>query len=267
MKNIYLSAGSISEVFKGLENSFEGALNSDDNTFKLSLNTSLTKGKIEGFTFINGITTIHIEMTFFEDVTLSMESAGTSSIVFAYCNGEGFQHSFGSTGHKIGVKKGHSVVLTNNRSINTVLQFHKNTTIQFSLIKVETEGMAQTNGNPILYNLKNTFLNKQSKDCYQGIQNSSITEKLQQLQLISENGMIGHILQKECINAILQIEIDDNTDSIHKLSRAIKVATLHQLNEIKKMYVFIKHCTLGAIYPRIMPSKNKIFMRSFLEKI
>ena len=267
MKNIYLSAGSISEVFKGLENSFEGALNSDDNTFKLSLNTSLTKGKIEGFTFINGITTIHIEMTFFDDVTLSMESAGTSSIVFAYCNGEGFQHSFGSTGHKIGVKKGHSVVLTNNRSINTVLQFHKNTTIQFSLIKVETEGMAQTNGNPILYNLKNTFLNKQSKDCYQGIQNSSITEKLQQLQLISENGMIGHILQKECINAILQIEIDDNTDSIHKLSRAIKVATLNQVNEIKKMYVFIKHYTLGATYQRIMQSKNKIFMRSFLEKI
>jgi hypothetical protein len=53
-------------------------------------------------------------MTFFDDVMLSMESLGTSSIVFAYCDGDHFKHSFGSSGH-ICIRKHHSAVINSNR--------------------------------------------------------------------------------------------------------------------------------------------------------
>jgi hypothetical protein len=59
-----LNAETISDVFNGLENSFSAILNSTDNDFKLNLNTNLIKGKFKEF-FINGITAVQVEMTFF----------------------------------------------------------------------------------------------------------------------------------------------------------------------------------------------------------
>jgi hypothetical protein len=43
-----------------------------------------------------------------------MESLGTSSIVFAYCDGDHFKHSFGSSGH-ISIRKHHSAVINSNQ--------------------------------------------------------------------------------------------------------------------------------------------------------
>jgi hypothetical protein len=53
-------------------------------------------------------TAVQVEMIF--DDVISMESLGTSSIVFAYCDGDHFKHSFGSSGH-IYIRKHHSAVI------------------------------------------------------------------------------------------------------------------------------------------------------------
>ena len=266
MKNIYLNAGTISEVFNGLENSFNGILNSTDNEFKLDLNTDLLKGQIQGITFINGITTVQVEMTFFDDVILSMESSGTSSIVFAYCDGDRFNHSFGSTGQLMNLRKHHSTVLNSNRSINTVLHFHKNTTVEFSLVKVETTRLDKSFHNSLLYNLKKTFLNKQPNYYYEGLQNMKITDKFKAFKTITAPGMVGHILKKDCIQSILEIEINDNTAALQKLYSSINRSALSQMNDIKKMYNSIKSYTIGAVHQKIMPSKNKILIKSFSEE-
>ena len=73
MKNIYLTSGTINEVFNELETSYKGVLNSTDNEFKLALDTDFIKGNIDGVTFINGITSIQVSLTFFEDTLLSIE--------------------------------------------------------------------------------------------------------------------------------------------------------------------------------------------------
>ena len=266
MKNIYLNAGTISDVFKGLENSFSAILNSTDNDFKLNLNTDLIKGQIQGITFINGIIAVQVELTFFDDVMLSMESLGTSSIVFAYCDGDHFKHSFGSTGQKISIRKHHSAVINSNRSINTVLNFHKNSTVQFSLIKVETESMGKVVNDSLLYSLKKTFLNKHTNYCYEGLQNIKIAEKLKLFKTIKASGMVGHILKKDCIQSILEMEINDNTAALQKLSIGINRSALKQINEIKKMYNIIKPYTIGLVYQKVIHSTNKILIKSFLEE-
>lgn len=266
MKNIYLNAGTISDVFKGLENSFSAILNSTDNDFKLNLNTDLIKGQIQGITFINGIIAVQVELTFFDDVMLSMESLGTSSIVFAYCDGDHFKHSFGSTGQKISIRKHHSAVINSNRSINTVFNFHKNSTVQFSLIKVETESMGKAVNDSLLYSLKKTFLNKQTNYCYEGLQNIKIAEKLKLFKTIKASGMVGHILKKDCIQSILEMEINDNTAALQKLSIGINRSALKQINEIKKMYNIIKPYTIGSVYQKVIHSTNKILIKSFLEE-
>ena len=261
MKNIYLNAGTIKEVFSDLETSFDSVLNSNNNEFKLALDTDLIKGNIDAVTFINGITSIQVNMTFADDVTLSMESLSASSIVFAYCTEGTFKHSFGISGHQSTHKKHISTVVTSKRSINTILYFKKDTTVQFSIIKVETASLAHGINDALITNLKKTFLDKQPNYSYQGIQNLRIAAKFQQFNAVTELGMVGHIKKKNIIQSIVAIEIDDNTDNLIRMSRAIKRSTIHQINELKKISGFIKQYTFDAIYSKVINSKNRIFIK------
>ena len=261
MKNIYLNAGTINEVFIDLETSFDGVLNSTNNEFKLAMDTDLIKGNIDAVTFINGITFIQVNMTFADDVTLSMESLSASSIIFVYCTEGTFKHSFGISGHQSTLRKHLSTVITIRRSINTILHFKKNTAIQFSIIKVETAGLSHGINDSLITNLKKTFINKQPNYTYQGIQNLRIAEKFQQFKAVTEQGMVGHIKKKDIVQSIIAIEIDDNTDNLIRMSRAIKRSTLHQINELKKISVFIKQYIFDAMYSKLINSKNRIFIK------
>ena len=261
MKNIYLTTGTINQVFNELKTSFKGVLNSNNNEFNLTLNSDLIKGNINGVTFINGITFIKVKVSFSDDTILSIESLSKSSILFAYCTEGYFKHSFGVSGHKSTLKKHHSEIATSNRSINTIVHFKKNMPIEFSLIKVETEGLARTINDSIISKLKKIFFNKQQNYTYQGIQNLKITEKLNQFSSITEQGITGHIIKKEIIQSILTMEIDDNTDNLIKMSRAIKRSALNQINELQEIFSFVKHHAVETIYSKVVTSKNRIIIK------
>jgi hypothetical protein len=260
MKNIYLTTGTINEVFNELETSFDGVLNSDNNEFKLALDSQLIKGTIDAVSFINGITSIQVNLTFSDDITLSVEPFSKSSVLFAYCTEGQITHSSGISGNKSTLRKHHSRVETSSRSINTVLHFKKNMPLKLSLIKVETKEEAHTNSS-LISQLKKTFLNKEPNYSYQGLQNLKIAEKFNQLNSITEQGMIGHILKKDIIQSILEIEIDDNTDNLVKVTRAIKRSTLNQINELKKIPYLVKNYAVEAINNKVSIAKNRLIIK------
>ena len=260
MKNIYLNTGTINEVFNELETSFKGVLNSTDNEFKLTLDSDFSKGNIDGVTFINGITSIQVSITFSDDTLLSIEPLSKSSVLFAYCDEGSIKHSYGISGHKSTLRKHHSQVLTSSRNINTVLQFKKDTAVKFSLIKVETEEAAHASSS-LISQLKKTFLQKEPNYNYQGLQNLKIAAKFKQLTAVSEHGMTGHIMKKEILESILALEIEDNTDNLLKMSRAIKRSTLNQINELKKIPTFIKNYAVETIYSKVINSKIRIMIK------
>lgn len=251
MKNIYLNAGTINDVFAELATAFNGVLHSDNNESKLTIDTGLIKGNIDGVTFINGITSIQATVTFSDDTILSMEPLSKSSVLFAYCTEGNLEHSFGIAGRKSTLRKHHSAVVSGSRNINTILRFKKNTAVQLSIIKVETAGSAHAIKGSLISKLENSFLNKQQNQIHQGILNLKIAEKLKQLDSVTGQGMIGHIKKKEIIQSILNMEIDDNTDNLIKISRAIRRRTLNQINELKKISDFIKEYAAETIYSKI----------------
>ena len=261
MKNIYLNTGTLNEVFNELETSFDGVLNSSNNEFKLALDTDFIKGNIDAVTFINGITSFQVNMTFLDDIALSIESPSKSSILFAYCTEGYFKHSVGISGPQSTLRKHHSAVVTSTASVNTILHFKKNTAVQFSLIQVETAGLAQGINDSLIPNLKKTFLDKQPNYTYQGIQNLKIAKKFSQMNSITEKGMSGLMQKKDIIQAILNMEIDDHTDTLIKISRTIKRSALNHINELKSKYSVIKNYAADSIYNKVITSKNRIFIK------
>jgi hypothetical protein len=257
MKNVYLHAGTLNEVFNQIESSSQGVLNSNDNEFNLALDSDLMKGNIDGVSFINGITSIQVSLTFLDDITLSIESLSKSSILFAYCTEGYLTHSIGISGHKSTLKKHHSGVLTSSRSINTIVHFKKNISVKFSLLKVETEDAMNPIKDSLISQLKKTFLNTPTDFSYQGIQNLKIAEKFKQLNSITHQGMIGHIMKKEIIQSILEMEINDHTDNLIKMSYAIKHLAVKQINQLKKLPKVIKHYAMQSLYNKVDTSKTR----------
>ena len=257
MKNIYLYAGTINEVFDQIESSFKGVLNSNNNEFKLTLDSDVIKGNIDGVSFINGITSIQLNLIFLDDIMLSIESLSKSSILFAYCTEGYLTHSFGISGHKSSLKKHHSGVVTSSQNINTIVHFKKNIPIKFSLLKVETEDVMNPINDSLISQLKKTFLSTPTDFSHQGIQNLKIAAKLNQFNSITQQGMSGHIMKKEIIQSILTMEIDDNTDNLIKISRAIKHSAIKQINQLKKLPNVIKLYAMESLYNKVGTSKTR----------
>jgi hypothetical protein len=63
---------------------------------------------------------------------------------------------------------------------------------------------------------------------------------------ITAPGMVGHILKKDCIQS-LEMEINDNTAALQKLSISINRSALNQINEIKK-YIILSNPMLLVLY-------------------
>jgi hypothetical protein len=63
------------------------------------------------------------------------------------------------------------------------------------------------------------------------------------------------------------MEINDNTAALQKLSISINRSALNQINEIKKIYNFIKPYAIGSVYHKLMPSKIKFESNFFRRKL
>lgn len=257
MKNVYLYSGTVNEVFNQMESSFKGVLNSNNNEFNVALDSDLMKGTIDGVSFINGISSIQVDLTFLDDVTLSFESLNKSSILFAYCHEGYLTHSKGISGHKSTLQKHHSGILTGGQSVNTIVHFKKDRSIKFSLIKVETESVGNPINDSLLSQLKKTFLSIPTDYGYQGIQNLKIAEKLKQLHSVTDQGMVGHIMKKEMIQSILAMEINDHTDHLIKISYAIKHLATKQINHLKNLPKVIRQYAVETLYNKVGNSTTR----------
>ena len=81
-------------------NSFKEILNSNNNEFKLALDSNFFEGNIDGVPFINCINSIQVSITFSDNTLLSIELLSKSSTLFAYCTEESIEHRFSVSGQK-----------------------------------------------------------------------------------------------------------------------------------------------------------------------
>jgi hypothetical protein len=261
MKNIYLNSGSINDVFDDIISSSKDELIISKNEFNLAVDTAFFKGNINQTTFGTTITSIQVGMTFFDDTVVSVESFNSSSIVFAYCNEGMFNYSFGISGQQLILRNHHSAVLTNHKSVNTIMHFKKHSTVQFTFIKIETSASQQSVNDSLILNLKNTFLNKKSDSIFHDRQCPKIEEMISQITNKTDDINIDYNLKREIIESLLLLEIDKNTSPILKMTNIINNPTSRQIKQPKKIYKLLNQYVLNLFYGRVFNSKNTIFFK------
>lgn len=262
MKNLYLNTGGFNTIFTNLKESFDGELTAKNNEHNLAIKSKFAQGNISGVSFDKEVSFMHFDIVFYNDATLSIESIQTSPVFFAYCEEGNLTHSFGVNGDKKSIKKQQSGILSNTTSINSVLHFESHKRVQFSLIVVPTNS-PQNENTVFISQLTKMFTNESGNYAFVGAENTKITDKLNELKAVPQNGIVRKLLKKRILQDIIELEIAQHSYNYLKTFDPIVNLATRQINELKKLsqinlqdVIHVAGLALGKNYlPRIFKEK------------
>ena len=255
MKKLYLNNGKINTVFNDLASAHNGVLNTDNGEHHINFDSGLINGNIEGVSFINGINVIQVDLRFSDDVRLSVESLNKSAVLFGYVTKGNIKHSSGISGKRHCLRAHQSGIFSSKKNINTVLYFEQNKEYKFTLIRVSTESLGIAQNSAITTKIARAFNQNTAGFTYQGLQNNTIAKKLAAYNNTKSNGMVNHVLKKELIQEILNIEIAQHTDAFTKIANQVSFAATKQIKNLKSFSSLIKSYSLDQLYSKFLIEK------------
>ncbi|SFZ92353.1 AraC-type DNA-binding protein [Flaviramulus basaltis] len=242
MKTTNLNTDTIEAMFKQLRLSFGGSITKKYNEYILEIENEIGKGEIQGVSLSDGISYIEFDMTFFENIMLSIKKTDKKPIYFTYCSKGSLEHSFGIEGKKNTLKSFQTGILTSPLNDENILYLKKDESIKLTIISVHNEEIKSKN-NRLKNKLNKTFFKEDALEnfIYIGSQNLKIAEKIHQINTIKEVGIVRSLLINGLVHVILALEIQQHgNDAIHRdnqlgslLSREIEI--------IKQVTIFIKN--------------------------
>ena len=243
MKTTYLNTSTIEDMFNQLKYSFGGFIVKDSKEYILEMKNEIGSGKIQGITLSGGISYIEFDMTFCEDMVISINTPNKKPIYFAYCSAGSLGHSFGAESKKNELKSFQTGIITSQLGDDNMLYFKKNESLKVTLITVQTTNQAkQSKTEGLKSKLYNTFFKKETLEnfVYIGSQNLKIAEKIQQINSIKQDGVVRALLIQGLVHVILALEIQQHTDDVNNRENQLGSLTTKEIDIIKQASTFIE---------------------------
>ena len=234
MKKLYINTGGFDAVFNNFKDSFGGDLVITANEYKLTFKSKWANGSISGARFEKEMTYLNFDLTFNEEVNLSIESNPFTPVFFVYCEKGSLLHSFGANGDLKSLEKNQSGIMSNSSSINNVLYFESHKHIQFSLIGIPT--IVENVENEFVSDVKRIFTNESGNYIYIGAENHKIEQKFEELKTIPKQGTVRYLLMRSILREILELEIAQHSYNYLTAFNPILNFASKQINEIKKLH-------------------------------
>jgi len=242
MKVITINAHKIKNIFEELTSSFSGNISFDSDEYTLDVNNEFSKGSIVGSSFNDNIFCLQFDMIFSEDTRISISNPQISPVYFAYCSKGNLSHSFGLSGVQRKLKKFQTAIVSSRKDENNILFFEKNVNTKLTLIVVGTQD-SNTHQNILNHSVKETFFQKNNLEnfFYVGSYNLKIAEKIEQLNAVSQTGIVRNLLKEGILKIILAMEIQQHSDDMKNPVNETNCLTLREMEEIKELSDFIQN--------------------------
>lgn len=244
-----LKTSDLEQTFQQLKVDFGGNLEVLQKECRLALDSEMARGEIWGMAINKNITFFEYNITFGEDVLIVNNTPVTNPICFLYCAEGQLTHSFGTNGKKRALNQFQTGIFASDPSRDTTLFFRKDQRIKLSLITVNThaKGIANDNINLLQRQLIETFMPKDDLAlfAYTGSYNLKISEKMQQLQAVKQDGVVRRLLTKGIVHMILAFEIQQHKEDLKSKKNSFGDLTRDEMKAIKEISLFIKN------YPEI----------------
>lgn len=242
MKTVTINTEKIQNIFEELNTNFGGKVTFDLDEYKLETNNSFVKGSITGASFNDNISYVQFDMTFSTDVRMDIINRKSSPIYFAYCSKGKLSHSFGTTGEERTFKTFQTAIVTSKNKQDNILFFEKDQRTKFTLIIVGTLSGAENHLHSLNQQVKETFFENNTNEdfFYVGSYNLKISEKIEQLNAITQTGIVRNLLKEGILRIILAMEIQQHSDDLCAFSKDANCLTLREMEEIKELSEAIK---------------------------
>ncbi|OXA88922.1 helix-turn-helix domain-containing protein [Flavobacterium hercynium] len=238
MKIVSIHTDKIKNIFEELALNVGGKVLFDLDEYTLEVNNSFAKGSIIGASFNDDISYVQFDMTFASDVRLNVMNQKSSPVYFAYCSKGNLSHSFGLRGEERKLKTFQTAILSSKQNEENVLFFEKETKTKFTLIIVGTQ-VAGTHS--LNESVRETFFEGKTEDFfYIGSYNLRIAEKIEQLNAVTQNGIVRNLLKEGILRIILAMEIQQHSDDMAAATKDLNCLTLREMEEIKELSEAIK---------------------------
>lgn len=236
MKTAHLKAKTIATAFQQLQDIFGGELTVNFKEYILDVDSHLGKGSIKGVPLKDGISYLEFDMVFYNDLELSINTPDKNPIYFTYCSKGQFTHSFGKTGDKHVLGSFQTGILTSRNAEENVLYFAKNTPLNITLISVQTtEVVGYKEAVSLKSKLRETFFEESTADnfVYIGSHNLEIADKIDQLNAITQKGLVKSLLVQGLVHVILALEIQQHSDDLKNKYQKTGSLTVSEMETIK----------------------------------
>src|SRR6056297_2650841 len=203
MIKIKVDAQDTAASVEQIKNIIGGTIEERWGQYTLNVSNDKAKGSIRFITFDWGVSFLELEITFFDEVTIEMDTSDYNPISFYYCL-EGY------CGHKFGyqpedeikiMEQFQSVILTNRDGGITDRYFPKDVKISQTVIQVRRKHFLRrrlNQGEELNKQLYQVFLDTDHEKvfAYYGSYNLKIAEVVQEIQKIKAKGML-HVMMVE----------------------------------------------------------------------
>ena len=266
MKIINIKSNNIKSIFDQLQQDLGGRLTPSlyeySSEYRLELDNDLVRGEITGICFKTHICFIQYDIAFKEDTVLINNMATANPIHFMYCAKGNVNHSFGMQGHKTGLNQFQTGIFSSSPNTDTVLFFGKDEEVRLSNIMVAPTSTvsADENTDQLRNKLFKTFMPRYGAEtfAYTGSYNLKIAEQVQQLNAITQKGLVRSLLLQGVINLMLAMEIQQHKEDQKNIKNNFGSLTKDEMDDIKELSEFIKN------YPEIQYNLKYLSSRSGL---
>ncbi|MFC5195580.1 helix-turn-helix transcriptional regulator [Bizionia hallyeonensis] len=266
MKTAYLEANTIQATFQQLEQTFGGTFTTDHKEHSLKVDSELGKGIITGISLNDGITYLEFDMVFNHDFVLAINTPDKNPIYFTYCSKGQLEHSFGETGEKRTLGSFQTGILTSRKAEENLLYFKKDEQLKSTLISVQTTNLNNESGSEGLkQKLNDTFFKNHDEEnfVYIGSHNLKISKKIDQLQAISQVGLVRNLLVQGLVHVILALEIQQHSDDLNNNHQKTGSLTVTEMETIKTVSDYVNEnsetqITITDLYGKFGLSPSKL---------
>ncbi|MCM4173393.1 AraC family transcriptional regulator [Arenibacter sp. TNZ] len=252
MKIVYLKSNNIDNIFNQLQQDLGGNLVTRPQEYNLILDNKFVRGEIRGISFKNNLSFMEFDLVFNEDTVIINNMPVSNPIHFMYCAKGKVTHSFGIKGEKRLLNQFQTGIFSCDPSKDTTLFFEANVNVKISNIMVDTHKVTSDNegGDLLQRQILKTFMPK--KDCetfaYTGSFNLQIAERMQELEAITQKGLVRNLLIQGIVHLILAMEIQQHKEDKKNVKNNFGSMNKEEIEDIKEMANFIKN------YPEIQYS-------------
>ncbi|MGO4771860.1 helix-turn-helix domain-containing protein [Flavobacterium sp. W22_SRS_FK3] len=265
MKTVTIYKDKIKNIFDELTIGLGGKITFDSDEYALEINNNFAKGTIVGSSFSDSISCLQFDMFFSEDVKISIANPSISPVYFAYCSKGSLSHSFGMSGVERKLKKFQTAIVSSKQNEDNILFFEKNSNTKVTLIVVGTQNTDSLENNFFNNKVKETFFEKNLSGnfFYVGSYNLKIAEKIEQLNAVTQTGIVRNLLKEGILKIILAMEIQQHSDDMNNCLKETNFLTLKEMEEIKKLSDLIKQTpeeqfTIKSLSKKSGLSPNKL---------